>query len=1710
MTRVPAQAPPVAVVGLGALFPGGAGVQSFWTSVATGRDLIREVPRTHWLPDDFFDPDPRARDRVYARRGGFVDPVDFDFAAFGVPPSVLPATDPAQLLALWVARQALADAQGNLAELDRERVSVVLGVASTTQLCAQMAGRLQRPVWEKALRESGLGGEQVRAVCDRIASHFPEWQENTFPGLLGNVVAGRIANRLDLGGTNCVIDAACASSLAAVHLALDELYLGQSDAVVTGGVDALNDILMYMCFAKTGALSRSDDCRPFAAGADGTMLGEGIGMLVLRRLADAERDGNPIYAVIRGCGASSDGRSKSIYAPRADGQVRAYRRAYERAGYGPDSVELLEAHGTGTVAGDAAELAGLAALFGPGRPHRCAIGSVKSQIGHTKAAAGAASLIKTVLALRQGVLPPTIKAEEPAPELLDPETPFYLNTHARPWVRDGDRPRRAAVSSFGFGGSNYHVTVEEYRGPGRTAPRLRVAPTEVVILAAETPRDLAARCRELAAEARPGSLSFLAHRTQRDWRPDQPVRLAIVAADEPALAASLTTAAERLAAPGADQSGERLLGEGVYLGIGAEPGKVAFLFPGQGSQYPEMGADLAMFREEAAAAWDRAAQLCSGRGERLQDVVFTPAPPGADGEARRRENLRRPEWAQPALAAVSLAALRVLAAAGVTPELVAGHSFGELTALHAAGVWGDEDLLRAARARGEAMAAAATTPGAMTAVSQPVEATRRMLADLAPELVSANHNSPEQLVISGPVPVVERAEERLRQAGVRFARLPVASAFHSPLVAGAVATLQAHLANVGFAAPRIPVIAGSTADAYPADGDAARRLLANQLAEPVNFVGQVESLYRLGGRTFVEVGAGGVLTGLVDACLKGRPFRAVSIDRKGTHGVTALWHLLARLAVAGVPVKWSGLWEGFAPPAAPAERAATAVSLTGALYQKPYPSLASDAPVTPKPVAAPSPPLHPKPEQPVSVARPTESRFQPPAAPEEEHERARGTPAVADAEYLIGQLAEAQRAFQKQLLRGHRAFLRTLEALGGVRGETAPAPPPAPTKRRRSPIRRAAVPANGHVASAAQAAPLIGSARMNGTHAAPATNGKAAHPPAPARRPEPVQPPAPVSPAPASADRMKELVLATVSEKTGYPREVLGLQMDLESDLGIDSIKRVEILSAVHAAHPGLPELSPAKLGTLRTLGEVVAWVENTLATTTACATPQEKPAAEARTAPTASRAVLRATRQEAPGVAAPGLTPDALIGITDDGTGIAPALCAELQKAGLRAAVLDRAGKSPEVGTIILLDGLRDFASAEEAAACHRASFEVLRARGPQLARRGGLLVMVQDTGGSFGLERPAPGVRPWSGGLSALARTAAAEWPTISARAVDCERGGRTPAQVAAAVARELLRGGGEPEVGLSADCVRRVPRLVEEPVSAGPLPLGDGDVVVAVGGARGVTAACLEELAGRRRLRIALLGRTRLDDPPDELRGADEAALVSELLARAAAGGKSLTPAEARAAAAEVLAAREVRATLDRLRAAGSEVLYLTADCADPAATTAAVREVRRRWGSPRAVLFAAGVLADKLIAEKTDEQFDRVFGTKVTGLANVLAATEADPLKCLLLFSSVAARTGNRGQCDYAAANEVLNQVALAEASRRPGCLVRAFCWGPWDGGMVTPSLRQHFESRGVPLLPTRAGARAFADELTGDPGDVVLVLVGGLEPAQAATREAEVA
>jgi acyl transferase domain-containing protein/acyl carrier protein/NADP-dependent 3-hydroxy acid dehydrogenase YdfG len=1830
--------PPIAVVGVSALFPGSTHAEGFWKDILEGADRIGDVPPSHWLIEDYYDPDPAAQDKTYARRGAFLTPVEFDPMEHGVPPTVLPSTDTSQLLALILAKQVLEDAtRGQFAQMDASRASIILGVTSAQELVNQMASRLQKPIWQKALREHGLPESEVQEVCERIASSYTPWKESSFPGLLGNVVAGRIANRLNLGGTNCVTDAACASSLSALSMAANELYLGDSDLVIAGGVDTMNDIFMFVCFSKTPALSATGDCRPFSAKADGTMLGEGLGFLALKRLDDAERDGDHIYAVLRGVGSSSDGRASSVYAPVPKGQSKALLRAYEVAGYGPDTVELVEAHGTGTRAGDAAEFEGLRMAFGASeRKDRqwCALGSVKSQIGHTKSSAGAAGLIKAVMALQHRVLPPTIKVDEPNPAMKIEESPFYLNTEARPWVRTSDHPRRASVSSFGFGGSNFHVALEEYTGPARRAARFRGAPSELIPLSAANPDELLARCERIAQDAdQAGTLWELARDAQRAFDPRLPARLALVASDLDDLRKKLAQAQEQVKSDPRRTSSSPA---GIYYALGADAGKVAFLFPGQGSQYVGMGAQVAMHFDQALRVWDRAADRAAAGGqEPLHPAVF-PIPVFTEEErAAQQKRLTETQRAQPAIGLTSLSHLELLRALGLQPAMVGGHSFGEVTALHAAGVLDEESFLKVARKRGELMANASSEAGAMLAVACGIDEIRGMFNGLSTELVVANHNGPKQVVLSGRQGPIEQMQKKLEGKGITARRLPVSTAFHSPLVSGSSEPFEGFLQGIEFRAAGCPVFANSEAAPYDADPGAMRATLAGQIARSVRFVEQIQAMYDAGARTFVEVGPGAVLTQLTGEILAGKPHQAIAMDRKGQHGVTMLWNALGRLLVQGVSLDLSVLWADYDRPARPRVKRAMSVLISGTNHGKPYPPPGGAAALPP-----PNPPRMSKPTEPLPSApaatppqamsaptpgtalasTPTATATQAPT-----HEAPAivlETPVALEAgvayvlQEMHRQTAEVHGVYLQSVGDAHVSFLRTVEAslqaLGGA-SRAALAEPAAPRRTNQTSAPRPvhyAAPAAPAPAPVVYAAPAPAPAPIAAPTPAPII------PPAPvvaaapvAAAPVPVAvAPAPVAPAPAAKPAvagvdLKGVLLKIVAEKTGYPAEMLTMEMALEADLGIDSIKRVEILSAMQEQVPNLPPVQARDMASLKTLGQIVARLGDggaaaTVAAPAAPAAPAAAPAARpaapaagvdlkgvllkivaektgypaemltmemaleadlgidsikrveilsamqeqvpnlppvqardmaslktlgqivakmegasvpfdlaqpaAATGATPYRFEVVAREQAALGIGASGLLSSGVIHILgDDGHGIAGALAAALQAQGLSAFRVENL--PTDARAVIFVGGLRDVADEQDAMKVNREGFLALKQASGALSTEGGLFVSVQDTGGDFGLDGRA-GRRAWLGGLPGLIKTAAEEWSRATLRAIDAEREGRTAAQVAEAIVQELLQGGDEREVGLRSSGARLVLRLQEAGPPRGALGIDGSSVVVATGGARGVTAVCLVELARATRASIALLGRSSLVEEGLATQGArDEAALTRALLGAAMAAGRKPSPAEVRGEAQRILASREVRETLAAIEAAGSRVMYLPADVQDASSVAKALEVVRSSLGPITALVHGAGVLADKLLVDKTVEQFDRVFATKVHGLHALLQATGGDPLRQILLFSSVAGRSGNTGQSDYAAANEVLNKVAAAEARRRGDCVVRSLGWGPWEGGMVTPALKAHFQKRGVPLIPLADGARWMRDEARAG-GAAHEVVLGGSPEGLAAPRE----
>jgi acyl transferase domain-containing protein len=640
-------------------------------------------------------------------------------------------------------------------------------------------------------------------------------------------------------------------------------------------------------------------------------------------------------------GASSDARAKSVYAPRAEGQVAALRRAYQAAGCGPETMDLLEAHGTGTQAGDVAEMEALRAVYDEcGRPDRqwCALGTVKSQVGHTKAAAGAAGLFKAVMALRHAVLPPTIKVERPDPRLDLENSPFYLNTVARPWAKDPAVPRRAAVSAFGFGGANYHAVVEEYRGAGVKAWRTRTSPVELVVVCGKSVEEVAERCRHLAATVvgHP-CLQFLARATQETYDPQAAARLGLVATDETDLKQKLLKAAEMCAQGGGKPVSDS--GLGIHLGVGREEGLLAFMFPGQSSHYLGMGADLAFAFEQAQAVWDQAATYVYEDGT-IPGAVFPRPAFDEKTKAAQAWRLVGTRWAQPAVACVARAHLNLLETMGVKPDCVGAHSYGDAVALHAAGCYDFPTLVGLCRKRGELVQQAdQPNPGSMTSVVCSAQDIKALLAERPTAVTFAGENAAQSTVITGPLPDLVEVEKRLAERSIQFRRLPIDGSGHSMLHEPASKGWEAWMKNVRFRLPALPVFANSDPSPYPADEDAIKHRLAYEVSWPVRFVEQVEAMYAHGVRTFIEVGPGGVICQLLGLCLQGRPHRAINLDKRGQNGQATWWTALAQVVAAGVPATLAPLWAEYAPLADPREvkRSSTAVEISGTVYGKTYP-----------------------------------------------------------------------------------------------------------------------------------------------------------------------------------------------------------------------------------------------------------------------------------------------------------------------------------------------------------------------------------------------------------------------------------------------------------------------------------------------------------------------------------------------------------------------------------------------------------------------------------------------------------------------------------------------------------------------------------------------------------------------------------------------------
>ena len=2093
---------PIAVIGVASIFPDSTNVQEFWDNIMNEVDSITDVPPSRWKIDDYYDSDPKTPDKSYSKRGGFIPDIDFNPMEFGLPPNILEVTDVSQLLALIVAKNVLKDAgYGDESNYDRSNIGVTLGVGGGQKLITPLTSRLQYPIWKRVLTNSGVSDKDADIIVEKIKKAYIPWEENSFPGMLGNVIAGRVANRLNLGGTNCVLDAACASSLTAIKMAISDLLEYRSEIMISGGVDTDNSPFMYLCFSKTPAFSPGNKSKPFDVQSKGMLVGEGVGMVALKRLDDAERDNDRIYALVKGLGTSSDGKFKSIYAPRPDGQAKALKQAYEIAGFSPKTVGLIEAHGTGTVAGDNAEFIALNSVFGSDnlKKQYIALGSVKSQIGHTKAAAGSAGFIKASLSLYHNILPATINVDTPHPKMDIENTPFYINSETRPWFSsENNYPRRAGVSSFGFGGTNFHIALEEYSKKPKGKYRKHTAPYSIILTGAHT-ENLMRKCKqtlkELDSDNNEKAFYQLLINNKVSPLKSSDARLGFVCKSLSDARELLKIAISTLESKKQETSWNHPKGI-FFQNKGAETsGKIVGLFSGQGSQYLNMGKTLAINFPPVMDCFDQMNKIfVDDDASPLTHLVF-PIPKFTEKDIKAdQEELKKTENVQPSIGTFSAGLYTLLKNAGFKPDFLAGHSFGELTALWAAGVLNDQDYFFLARERGKAMAPPDDDnfdAGAMSAVMGDVKNIEPEIKDF-PNVIIANHNSNIQVVIAGPTTDILKANERLKSKGFTVVPLAVSAAFHTSPVEHAQKPFAEAIRKKTFHSPKCKVYSNTSASLYPENPEDIQRILENHILNSVRFKEEIEQIYSDGGRIFVEFGPKKVLTKLVSNILENRPHLAIALNSSPQKcSDFQLRQAVVQLCVAGVPLEDIDTYREIQEPE-DKKHGKMKIRLNGTNYvsdktKKAYEDALNDGhqikqakpevitKVVEVPVQKAVEKIKKKPDRPsISTdhnkqVKKANNTFVEKEKKGESHmnkyhdvrnESINHHVLLDQVEQSIGQFFNHQgeilkvhsqqidnaREYTKSFydlmgkqfdlfkekpdLQMPESIERSMEMFHHHQGETlkvhsqylenqtknstaalefmkqkygvdvditpqysTPAisvsepvhlieqkdkaqkitytePPKIqkqepltepvrtektePVQQNKSiaqdiqqkietpePVHQSSPQPDIKKTATEQAKPetITVSETIAESKEAEPSNANAKHmtesmlaivaektgyptemlelemdmeadlgidsikrveilaafkeqfPDIPEVTPEELTPlktleqivnkftmeiavtklPDKRSPESSPKDeptsssevntstsaidieKVNTIMLSVVAEKTGYPTEMLELDMDMEADLGIDSIKRVEILAAIKDQCSELPDINPDELAPLKTLGQIVDKFTSSMPEKEK---PQEMPTAHAETemtkkmpspAPEASSVessiniekltnimlstvaektgyptemleldmdmeadlgidsikrveILAGVKDQFPEL--PEINPDELSSlktleevvnkmaessgkitqiteisqnvssiteskkeitkrsivkihplprpdylefdmyeneiclITDDGTKLTSSLCKKMNEKGWKPLVLivpDIQSDLPEEIERIYLKDLteetlkatlrqieNDFApiggfihldpgpslKSNNAIVFPEKEKDILlhvflmakHLKSELVSNRPGkrrFFMTISRIDGTFGLSGETSHLI--SGGLFGLTKTLSHEWPTVFCRAVDIDP--KMDSDLAmSAIISEIH----DPDTRIKETAygsLGRITLISEEKklTDNKKIQIDNSSVFLITGGAKGVTAKCIEQMASKYPCTYILLGRSKYpetDEPTWAQNIVDEAELKKVIMEQLKAEGHKPTPKSINEILKPLLSDRDIRNTLRIIRKNGATAEYISADVTNEDNLSKSLAPVSEKFGPITGIIHGAGVLADKLIENKTIDDFNAVYSTKINGLKALIGCVDCSKLTHLALFSSAAGFYGNEAQADYTVANEIFNKVAYRFKHLYPNCHVSSFNWGPWDGGMVTPELKRMFEEKGIDVIPVSAGTELFTEEML-SMDDTLQVLVG---------------
>ena len=1622
----------IAVVGISTILPKADSPDNFWTNIINKVNAITEIPISRWDWKLYYDEDKKKQDKIYSKWGGFIDDVIFDPLKFGIPPNSIKSISPAQLLLLEAVDRALTDAGYAEGGFDNEHTSVIVGSDGMSTLKTQYTARALSPLTIDLLTKEDM---------DRM----PDWNEESFPGILTNVLAGRIANRFNLGGANFTVDSACASSLTAIDLAIKELEHGNSNMVIAAGADIAQSPFSYTAFSKTQALSPTGKSQPFNKDANGIVISEGVAVVLLKRLEDAERDGDKIYCVIKGAASSSDGKGLGLTAPRSGGQEKAVNRAYKKAGYSPATLGSYEAHGTGTTVGDKVELTSINNVLENSLADEdsCAVGSVKSLIGHTKTSAGIVGLIKSALSLHYQTLAPHPMNGSPIDLLAQNNTPVYLLEKARPWFKNTNYPRRAGISAFGFGGTNTHVTVEEYNNnTNKSVIGHENWPAELFLFEGLTTDELLDVVKnwllvlEEDVKISLKDLSFISFQESRT-KNNSKVKLAVVAKYKENLVNSLERVVKKLS-----DDIDLLLPPQISLNLNLKQtkGKLGFVFPGQGSQYSNMALETTLYFKELREAVNLANTKLNG-SIKMDKLLFPKASFNQESIEYWQDKLRATENAQPAIGTISLGYFNFLKSLEINPEAVAGHSYGEFTALHASGVLSSNDLFTISEKRGSIMANGCEVDGTMAVVS----ATEKQIKPYLTGAVQiANLNAPKQIVISGERKEVYKVIATLKKDDFKVKEIAVAGSFHTPYFKMAQEPLTKAINNLTFNNPRIPLYSNTTGKIYPQKSEEIVELINQHLLSPVLFSKEIEQMYEDGVRLFLEVGPNKVLTGLINQILEGKSYKALAVEGQGG-GVKGILSAVGAIYAEGYHVNIENLFEG---------RNCEFLTLFEAVKKSKEKTYSSSTVL-----------LHGG-----GVRKLDETIALSGSLPLIDASKRKEIKSV---EELTLSHNSKQLSENDMILEGYQSYQQTMQQFLSsqetmmehfLSGKQIPNQNPQ--------IEETPIPILEKIDEIPKVTEKVQPNELKIESSQPEKVKKQA-----------------------KRDNIAVKMIGIISERTGYPTDMLNENVDLEAELGIDSIKRMEILDKVlkelPTDHEEKLQAFMSQLMRAKTINEflnivfdkeIIQGLEVKTKTAISSKTVDE---VIHKNTETCARFVMKSVIQELPFKGNPKLTGVHLI--TEDAGNIAKLVAKKIESFGGTTIILEEEllasfdlleekllylfKKYPKISSVIHCAPLSKISMPEElkdwkylTQIQSKSLFQILRfaAVKDEKAVRFPIrkVITTSSFGGYFGRKAKASNGLPSSGGNAGMLKALYKERTDIDIKILDFDSL-LLESEISYRIVRELEDSSEKIEVGYPSGervIFHPIASEIEDQNKSEDQHLDESSIVLATGGAKGITAEVTKSMMIPG-MKLIVVGRSKeidLQTIPKE-------------------GSKK---------------------SFNQLIENGVQVEYFSVDVKDEKAFKTLIDYIYETYGRLDAVIHGAGVIEDDHIEQKGIESFNNVFDTKVDTAFLLFKYLRPESLKLLVFFGSVSGRFGNQGQTDYAAANEVLNRFAWYLHQKWPNTRTLTINWGPWSEiGMASPMVIRLLKSQGMEPIQPDEGCNFFLREIRQGNNETSEVIAG---------------